>query len=122
MYSLQLVVVKNNPDGGPYTFETSSVPVTVDNRPPTAGLLTPADGQMFSRSDEVMVIQPQVEDNLSLTRVEFFVDGALFGQAGAAPWSTRWPITRAGAHTAFVRAYDAAGNTADSPTVTFTVR
>jgi membrane carboxypeptidase/penicillin-binding protein PbpC len=122
LYSLQLVVVKNNPDGGPFTFETSSVPVTVDNRPPTVSLLAPAPAQVFTLSDEAVVIQPQVEDNLSLARVEFFVDEASIGQAGAAPWSTRWPIVRPGTHTVFVRAYDAAGNAATSQVVTFTVR
>ncbi|MBL8055440.1 MAG: transglycosylase domain-containing protein [Anaerolineales bacterium] len=122
LYSLQLVVVKNNPDGGPYTFETSSVPVTVDNRPPTVRLLAPADGQVISASEGVVVIQPEAADNLSLTRVEFYLDGVLLGQAGAAPWSTRWPIPRPGVYTLSARAYDAAGNTADSPPVTFTVR
>ncbi|MBP7692922.1 MAG: transglycosylase domain-containing protein [Anaerolineales bacterium] len=122
LYSLQLVVVKNDPNGGPYTFETSSVPVTIDNRPPTVSLMAPAPGQVYSVSDETVVLQPQVGDNLSLTRVDFYVDGALWERVTTAPYSTRWPITGPGARTVFARAYDAAGNSADSEPVTFTVR
>ena len=68
------------------------------------------------------MLQPQVGDNLSLTRVDFYVDGALWERVTTAPYSTRWPITGPGARTVFARAYDAAGNSADSEPVTFTVR
>ncbi len=122
LYSLQLVVVKNDPDGGPFQFETSAVPVTIDNQPPTARLLVPAPGQVFTAADESVVIQPEVQDNLSLVRVVFLVDGVEFEQASVAPYSTRWKISGRGEHTLAVRAYDAAGNFVESETVTITVR
>lgn len=122
LYSLQLVVVKNDPNGGPFTFETSSVAVTVDNRPPQVALLAPTPEQVFSPDDESVVLQTQAQDNLSLARVAFFVDGVQFDQATVAPWSTRWRITGRGAHTFLARAYDAAGNFTDSAPVTITVR
>jgi hypothetical protein len=124
LYSLQLVVVKNDPDGGPFTFETSLVPVTIDNQPPTVRLLAPTPDEAFTLSDESVVIQPEVQDNLSLARVAFFVDGVQFDQATVAPYSTRWRLssTVRGPHTFFVRAWDAAGNVADSAPVSITVR
>ena len=125
LYSLQLVVVKNDPDGGPFQFETSTIQVTVDNQPPTVSLLTPTNNQAFEAGqDESVIIQPQVQDNLSLTRVAFFVDGASTESATVPPYSTRWKISSAerGQHTIWVRAYDAAGNFTDSEKVTITVK
>jgi membrane peptidoglycan carboxypeptidase len=125
LYSLQLVVVKEDAAGGPPAFETSTLQVTVDNEPPTVSLLSPKPGEEFVVGrDESVVIQPQVDDNLSLARVAFFIDNTSTEAAVAPPYSTRWTLTAAsrGTHTLFVRAYDAAGNFTDSEPVTIVVR
>jgi hypothetical protein len=121
LYSVQLVVVKNDPEGGPFIFETSTIQVTVDNQPPTASLLAPLPGAVYDLDDESVVFQAQVQDNLSLARVVFYVDGVAVANATVPPYSTRWRITGAGPHTVQVRVYDAAGNSADSVPVTLTV-
>ena len=121
LYSVQLVVVKNDPNGGPFIFETSTIQVTVDNQPPSVSLLTPVDGEAFALDDDSIVIQPQAQDNLSLARVVIYVDGVAVSTATVPPYSTRWRITGPGPHTLQVRAYDAAGNVADSPQITITV-
>src|SRR6185369_12906298 len=123
LYSVQLVVVKNDPNGGPFIFETSTIQVTVDNQPPTISLLSPLPDSEYSlAADESVVIQPQVQDNLSLSRVVFYVDGLAVTSATVAPYSTRWKISSAGPHTLQVRAYDAAGNFTDSEQVSITVK
>ncbi|MFI4981005.1 MAG: penicillin-binding protein, partial [Nevskiales bacterium] len=122
LYSLQLVVVKNDPSGGPYIFDTSTIQVTVDNQPPTAKLLVPQSGAQFSMSqDDSVVIEAQVQDNLSLASVVFYVDGQAVTTLTVPPYSTRWKISRPGQHTIQVRAYDAAGNFTDSEKVSITV-
>ena len=122
LYSVQLVVVKNDPNGGPFQFETSTIQVTVDNQPPTARLLTPLPGDAFTaEDDESVVIQAEAEDNLSLASVVFHVDGVPVGTATVAPYSTRWRIAGVGPHTVHVRAFDAAGNFVDSERVTIVV-
>jgi membrane peptidoglycan carboxypeptidase len=125
LYSLQLVVVREDTSGGPPSFETSTIQVTVDNQPPTVSLLSPKPGEEFVVGrDESVVIQPQVDDNLSLARVAFFIDNTSTEAAVAPPYSTRWTLTAAsrGTHTLFVRAYDAAGNFTDSEPVTIVVK
>ncbi|MBF8281319.1 MAG: putative penicillin-binding protein [Anaerolineales bacterium] len=125
LFTLRLVLVKKDPAGGPPSFETSTVPATVDNSPPTVSLLTPKAGQEFPvGTDESVVIQAEVQDNLSIARVVFFIDGFGSEDATAPPYSTRWKITAAekGEHVIFVRAYDAAGNYTDSEKVTITVK
>jgi hypothetical protein len=123
LYSIQLVVVKNDPEGGPPTFETSTVPVTVDNQPPTILLLTPSPEEEFTIGlDESVVIQPQVQDNLSLAYVAFYVDGAPIETVTAPPYSTRWKLTGPGKHTIFIRVYDQARNMTESETIIIVVK
>jgi membrane peptidoglycan carboxypeptidase len=121
LYTLQLVAVKGE---APFEFETVSIPITVDNQPPTVSLLLPTPEQAFTAQDSEIVIQPQVADNLALAKVIFFLDGVAVGESSLAPYSTRLAlatITR-GPHTLYIRALDAAGNSADSAPVSVVVR
>jgi len=123
LFTLRLVLVKKDPAGGPPSFENSTVPVTVDNTPPVVSLLTPTAGQQFTAgTDESVVIQAEVQDDLALTRMVFYVNGAAADETTAPPYSMRWKITGKGEHTIWVRAYDAAGNFTDSEKVTITVK
>ena len=118
LYTIQLAVIKQD-----QSFETATLQVTVDNQPPTASLLAPASGEDFSKAaDESVVIQADVRDNLSLDRVEFYVDGLLVKTATVLPYSTRWKITNPGQHQVWVKAFDAAGNSAESQRVTVSVK
>lgn len=124
VYTLQLIVARADPAGGPPILDTAAVPVTIDNLPPTGQLLAPAPGATIDSSqNETVVLQPQVSDNLSVARVVFYADEREFATATAAPYSTRWPIKGAvGEHTFFIRVYDGAGNFVQSERVTITVR
>jgi hypothetical protein len=111
-------VVKND-----QTFVNHTVQVTVDNTPPTAKLITPAEGQAFTLGDdESVIIQPDVADNLSLAYVEIFVDNGRVEVSTVAPFTYRWKLGGAGQHVLFIRAVDAAGNRAESERVTISVR
>jgi hypothetical protein len=60
-------------------------------------------------------------DDVGVTKVEFFVDGASVGQDTAAPFEVPWNIrlVAVGAHTVVAKAYDAAGkDVSDGCTVT----
>ena len=62
-------------------------------------------------------------DNVGVTRVDYYVDGALKGSATASPYTSTFDSTTAanGSHTLVAKAYDAAGNVGTSATVTFTI-
>jgi membrane peptidoglycan carboxypeptidase len=119
LYTLQLLVVKQD-----QSFETVAFPVTVDNTPPVLSLLAPAPNQAYAARDEAIVIQPQVQDNLALARVEFYVDTVLAATVTTPPYSTRISLLglARGGHTIAVRAYDAAGNSAETAPITVTVK
>jgi membrane carboxypeptidase/penicillin-binding protein PbpC len=116
LYSLRLTVVRRD-----NTFEEFTIQVTVDNSPPSITILYPSDRQTYRLSDEYITIQPNVVDNISMDRVEFYVDGQLIAISTVPPYNERWIITGAGTHFIELRAYDAAGNTTVSPRVTIEV-
>ena len=116
LYSLRLTVV-----GRGNAIEEFVVPVTVDNAPPSAEVLYPADGSTYTLADEYVTIQPNVVDNISMDRVELYVDGQLIAISTVAPYNERWIITEPGKHFIELRAYDAAGNTSQSKRVTIEV-
>ena len=116
LYSLRLTVIRRN-----NTIVESIIPVTVDNSPPLIDVLYPADRETFTPADEYVVIQPNVADNLSMDRVEFYVDGQLIAISTVAPYNERWIISGTGQHFIELRAYDAAGNMSISKRITIEV-
>jgi hypothetical protein len=114
LYTILLTIVRE--DG---SFEEVSVPVTVDNTPPLAEILFPIPDQTIFTDEEWVIIQAQVTDDISVDRVEFFVDGAgvPFAISTVPPFTEKWAIPGPGCHTFHVLAYDAAGNTTPSPSV-----
>ena len=62
-------------------------------------------------------------DNVGVTKVEFYIDGALVGTDTTSPYSITYnsALLTNGSHGLVAKAYDAAGNVGTSTTVTFTV-
>ncbi len=91
--------------------------LTVDNTPPQLAFSGLAADNIFSvDADELINLQVAVQENLSMDRVEFLVDGRLFGTTTVAPYGVRWMLSPKDVGTHFVEAvaYDRAGNSATS--------
>ncbi len=114
LYTLLLTVVRR--DG---TFDEVSLPVTIDNVPPTADIVFPIPDQNVFTDDEWIIVQAQVDDDTSVNRVEFFADQAEvpFAISTVPPFTEKWSIPGPGCHIFRVIAYDAAGNSAESQPV-----
>jgi membrane peptidoglycan carboxypeptidase len=114
LFTLLLTVMRH--DG---TFDEVSLPVTVDNTPPTAQIVFPLPNQNIFTDEDWVFVQAQVTDDISVERVNFFVDnaGVPFAMVTVPPYTARWPIRGAGCHTFRVTAVDAAGNSSDSAPV-----
>ncbi|MCA9975284.1 MAG: hypothetical protein KC413_06020, partial [Anaerolineales bacterium] len=114
LYTLLLTAVRQ--DG---SFEEVSLPLTVDNTPPAAEILFPLPNQEIFTDDEWVIIQAQASDDLSLARVEFFVDnaGVPFAISTVPPFTEKWTIRGAGCHNFRVVAVDAAGNETEGTAV-----
>jgi hypothetical protein len=87
-----------------------------DTVAPTIRITSPADGTLVSRN---VVVSVDAADNVGVTRVELYVDGALTTATTSAPFTTNWNARKAtrGAHTLQCKAFDAAGNVSVSQPV-----
>jgi membrane peptidoglycan carboxypeptidase len=110
LYTLQLIAVL---DGG--RVRMAAVPVTIDNQPPSIKLVAPTQGEALRlRDDRELVIEAQVSDSIALSRVEFYVGGRRIGVRENEPFSAHWNPDHVGEVAVFVRAFDEAGNLAES--------
>ncbi len=102
---------------------TASIAATytppADAEPPTVAIVSPAAGTWIKGNGTVSVLV-NAADNVGVTRVELYVDGVRTGMSTTAPFTTTFRARglAKGAHTLMCRAYDAAGNRGDAPSVT----
>jgi hypothetical protein len=97
----------------------NSAPVVTDTIAPTAQITSPGDGSSVGRS---LKIYTATSDNVGVTRVELYIDGAFAASSTAASptFNTNTSKWAAGGHTLQLIAYDAAGNAGASPRVSVT--
>jgi hypothetical protein len=91
-----------------------------DTTAPTVSITAPTAGATVSGT---VAVNASASDNVGVSKVEFYVDGALRATATTSPYSWSWDTTAFanGAHSLVAKAYDAAGNIGTSSTVSVTV-
>jgi len=94
--------------------------VNNDTTPPATSITAPANGATVSGTTTVTA---SALDNVSVTQVEFLLDGALQSTDTSSPYSWAWNTATSanGAHSLTSKAYDAAGNVGTSSAVSVTV-
>jgi PKD repeat protein len=82
-----------------------------DGTPPTINITSPVSGSSILGNISVRV---SASDNVAVSKVELYVDGALKATSTVAPFTTKWNTkgVAIGQHTLQMKAYDAAGNKA----------
>ncbi|MBY7698817.1 chitinase C-terminal domain-containing protein [Vibrio harveyi] len=75
------------------------------NEVPTVTLTSPSASASITAGDVVNLAADAVDTDGTISKVEFFVDGALVGTATAAPFTASWTATE-GAHEFSTKAYD----------------
>ncbi len=93
---------------------SAALSVTVNNAdttPPTARIGSPLSGATVSGT--AVAVSGTASDNVGVTKVELYADGALYASTTASAFSFSWNSTTKanGSHTLTVKAYDAANNT-----------
>jgi len=103
---------------------SASVSLTVNNvadtTTPTVSISSPTNGATVSGTTAVSA---NASDNMGVTKVEFYLDGALNATITGTPYTWSWNTLQVsnGSHTLTAKAYDAAGNIGTSSAVTVTV-
>ena len=118
LYTLQLLVILR--DG---QVRTAAMPLTLDNQPPSIQLLLPQPGTRIRvASQATLLLQAEAGDEVKLERVEFLVNGRPVETMASAPFLFNWVLpNRIGSFEIRGRAYDAAGNQAESEPVTIEI-
>lgn len=98
---------------------TISVPI-LDLQRPQVQLVSPVAGQVCKGT---VTISFSATDNVGVTRMELFIDGASLGIVASSTADIPWDTTRysSGPHLVTARAWDAAGNMGEAPPVNVTV-
>jgi len=91
-----------------------------DTTPPTVSITAPANGATVSGTVSVTA---SASDNVGVTKVEFYLDGALKSTDTTSLYSWSWDSTSVanGTHSLTAKAYDAANNAGTSSAVSVTV-
>ena len=88
LYSVKLTVIDKDDH-----YHETAVPVSVDNISPTVKIVHPEDHALYVMElDEWVNFQVEAEDNTSMDRVEFYLDGEMFDFSTVAPYTKRWTI------------------------------
>ena len=105
--------------------QSATLTVTVNNpvadtTPPTVSISSPVAGATVSGT---LAVSASASDNVGVSKVEFYVNGALASTSTASPYSYNWNTAAVanGAYTLSAKAYDAAGNVGQSSSVSVTV-
>jgi thermitase len=91
-----------------------------DTITPTVAITSPQAGAIVSG---MVTLSARASDNVGITKVEYYCDGALIGTATSGLFSVKWNARKLtlGSHVLQARAYDAAGNVGVSTLVSITV-
>ncbi|WP_374581701.1 CehA/McbA family metallohydrolase [Pseudoduganella sp.] len=100
-----------------------SAPVWVTQQAGGGDTAPPTVSATSSGSSGTITFNANASDNVGVTKVEFYVDGALKGSDSAAPWSYAFNSSSIanGSHALTAKAFDAAGNSTLSAPVNFNV-
>ncbi len=109
---------------GSYAYEFLELhydaPAPADTTAPVASITSPVAGATVSGT---VAVAATATDAVGVTKVEFFLDGALQATDTTAPYSWSWATAGSanGSHSLVAKAHDAAGNVGTSATVSVTV-
>lgn len=112
---------------GPYSIKVSRiesdgkvsdtvVQITLDNTPPSIQISSPQPGALFSAAtDKLITVDTRVQDDVTVSKVEFYVNATLVTTKYSAPFSAAFDIgTSRGNFDIYTVAYDGAGNRTQS--------
>ena len=103
-------------------FDNVSIKTGSANQAPTVALTAPANGATFTAPASVAMTASASDPEGQLARVEFYSGTTLLGTDTTSPYAFSWTNVPAGTYALTAKAYDGAGASATSATVSVTVQ
>ncbi|WP_435414376.1 BNR-4 repeat-containing protein [Polaribacter aestuariivivens] len=97
------------------------IDLDIVKEPFRVSLSSPFDGQTYYVDDTIKLSADAVDENGSITKVEFNVNGNLVGQDDTEPYAINWIPTNEGSYTIQAKAYNANNNSVSSTEITINV-
>ena len=94
------------------------IDLNIVSEPFRVSLSSPFDGQTFYVDDTIKLSADAIDENGSITKVEFHVNGNLVGQDDTEPYATNWIPTNEGSYKIQTKAYNANNNSVSSNEIT----
>jgi len=116
-----LTAVAYDNAGASKTSTGVGITVTAPNVAPTVALTSPAAGQSYVQGSAIALAATASDTDGTVSRVEFYADGAKLGEDLSAPYSFSWTGAKVGSHTLTAVAYDNAGASKTSVAVNVSV-
>jgi len=116
LYAIRLSVIDRN-----NRIRTSLTQVTVDNTPPQVSITYPLAGAEVEAVRGGVTLSAAVEDLVGISKVEWWADGKLALTQTAPPFVYQLRAT-SGKHTAYLKAWDTAGNQVTSDKIAFQIK
>jgi hypothetical protein len=95
--------------------------VLSSNAAPSAMMTSPTSGATYTAPGTVLLAADASDTDGSISRVDFYSNGALVAGDTSSPYELLWTDVQAGSYTITARAVDNLGSVGDSPAVTITV-
>lgn len=94
--------------------ESKNIQVTVDNQPPEVAIDYPSNNISISTfPDTSITFQISAEDEMGVSKVVLYLDGELLTTLTTTPFVYSW-IPQSGEHVLAIKAFDQAGNSAET--------
>jgi PKD repeat protein len=103
------------------TVDSASVTVTVTNPSPSVVLTSPSNGASYTPPATIVCAAAVTANGHSLTKVQFYSDATLLGEAATAPYSISWSNVSVGNYNLAARLVYDTGGTVDSVPVSVVV-
>lgn len=110
--------VMENSSGSAQPLYLQIIDLDIIQEPFRVSLISPFDEQTYDIGQTLQISANAVDENGSISKVEFWVDGSYFGEDTTAPYSIDWTPNVPGTHTIQAIAYNANNETVNSTEIT----
>jgi len=107
-----------NASGSAQPLYLQVIDLDIVQEPFRVSLTSPSDGETYDVDETIQISADAVDENGSISKVEFLVNGSLFGEDLSEPYALDWTPDTEGAYTLQAVAYNASNETVSSTEIT----